>query len=238
MCITLHQLNTLKKKSLIHVKHLSYWFYCGVTVFFVWVLGFLSVPVDLLWQTLCLCWNGPPCHSESILGNQPRTILVSLWYPSFMQKCSTSRLPLASETWTDRALVVLHVSSQSFRHCWLYNYGMWWWLLKAAVAVSKYNNAYSHRHAFIASNFYVKVSIIFTISPLFFPKPTPLNVLRGIKGQDSRHFLFFVNILLLIDRNTVIIRGWYCLITKTWWIRNNSASLWVCWLIQMSQQTR
>lgn len=153
--------------SLIHVQHLSYWFHCGTPVFFVWVLGFLSVPVDLLWQTWCLCWNGPPCHSEGILGNQPRTTRVSPWYPSFMQKCSTSRLPLATETWTDGVLVVLHVSSQSFRHCWLYNYDMWWWLLKAAVAVRKYNDAYNNRYAFIASNFLVKVSYFYNISTFF-----------------------------------------------------------------------
>lgn len=46
---------------------------------------------------------------------------------------------LASEKQIDQARIVLHISGQSFRRCWLYNYGVWLWLLKAAGNVRKGN---------------------------------------------------------------------------------------------------
>lgn len=97
-----------------------------------------------LWQTLCLCWSGPPCHSQSILGNQPRPVVLSLWYFSFTHKCSTSRL-LFSETQTDQARIVLHISGQSFRHHWFHNYRTWLWYLKGAGNVRNGNSSYNCR---------------------------------------------------------------------------------------------
>lgn len=66
--------------------------------FFKWLKSLLfsphSVfPGSLALTDVCLRWSGPPRHSQSILGNRPQSVLFPLWYPSFTQKCSTSRLP-------------------------------------------------------------------------------------------------------------------------------------------------